>query len=258
MSAPWQFPPIYFALVQVRFNPVLTLAEFMPRIQEAFRQIGYSDYRYNSTYVFPSDGSEGQPVPVSQTVYLFGNLEKKASFVLTSNSLAFQTTEYGHFENFSEIFLRGVALVNEILALNFIERIGIRFLDRIIPIGDDAIEKYVADEVLWLPRQLGGFSSSAFFEAVQHVSGFNLISRVAVLSGGLLFPPDLQGVDMVVNERLSSYNGLNILVDTDCFVEARTPFKLDIISEKMTGAHTVLRDSFLKIVSEYAIGVWKG
>ena len=44
MGTPLKNPPVYLTLAQVRFNPILKLADFLPSIQESFRQAGYPDF----------------------------------------------------------------------------------------------------------------------------------------------------------------------------------------------------------------------
>lgn len=45
MGEKWARAPVYCVLAQVRHNPVWQLAGYIPKIQDALRQIGYPDAR---------------------------------------------------------------------------------------------------------------------------------------------------------------------------------------------------------------------
>lgn len=79
MGTPLKNPPVYLTLAQVRFNPILKLGDFLPSIQESFRQAGYPDYeRQNiiSIQITAQDGQTPAPMPVKQDRFQLGNVEK--------------------------------------------------------------------------------------------------------------------------------------------------------------------------------------
>lgn len=72
-------PPVYLTLAQVRFNPILKLADFLPAIQESFRQMGYPDFeRQNiiSIQITAQDGQSPAPTSVQQERFLLGCVQK--------------------------------------------------------------------------------------------------------------------------------------------------------------------------------------
>src|SRR5271157_2022850 len=111
--------PVFFTIVQVRFNSVLALESYAPTIQDQFRRHGFPDFQpgvvatFNLNFVNSTE--PGPPkVPVSQIAsYRFSNMEKTAGFTLDQGSLSLQTTNYDVFENFSETFLNGLKIVHE-------------------------------------------------------------------------------------------------------------------------------------------------
>ena len=134
MGTPLKNPPVYLTLAQVRFNPVLKLADFLPAIQESFRQAGYPDFNRQQVISIQFTAQDGQPpapTPVPQERFQLGNVEKTHTFILDGQSLTLQSTNYGQFETFSACFLEGLEIVHDAVKLAFTERVGLRYLDRV-------------------------------------------------------------------------------------------------------------------------------
>ena len=109
MGTPLRKPPVYFTVVQARFNALLKLEDYVPSIQEAMRKAGYPDFTTHKSVAVQIAAQDGQvtpsTVPVEQS--LFGNADKTHSFVLDRNALTLQSTRYGTFEDFSGIVSQG-------------------------------------------------------------------------------------------------------------------------------------------------------
>src|SRR2546430_1267022 len=102
--------PVYFAIVQARFNPILALDSYAPAIQDSLRR-QFPDAQKGTLNTFnlalnPAlDGGQSQ-VPVSRvTRYTFLNAGRTAGFILDQGTLSYQTTDYDVFETFSDTFL---------------------------------------------------------------------------------------------------------------------------------------------------------
>ena len=97
MGLPLKKPPVYFTVAQVRFNPLLKLSDFLPSIQEALRKLGFPAFTVHSTIALQFAVQDGQtvPQPVPHEQYLFANVEQTHCFVLSSDSVTFQSTDYG-------------------------------------------------------------------------------------------------------------------------------------------------------------------
>src|SRR4051794_20650875 len=100
MSRKMRHAPVYFAIMQVRFNPILALDSYAPPIQERLRKLGFPDAQKGvlatMSFNFPAsaDGSIPQ-VPVAQTArYTFSNMNRTSGFIMDQGALSYQTTEY--------------------------------------------------------------------------------------------------------------------------------------------------------------------
>jgi uncharacterized protein (TIGR04255 family) len=258
MGALLKNPPVYFTVAQVRFNAILKLAEFLPAIQERLRNAGFPDFSVQKAVVLHLVSQDGQPAPVTalQDRYSFGNVDRTHSFLLEADKLTVQSTKYGNFEQFSELFLKGLTIVHETVRLDFIERIGLRYLDRIIPSAPETLSSYLTSDVIGLANRLGGKVLHSYVETLCEVGSIKLLSRIAALTGSVQFPPDLLPSSLVVEPRLAKYEGLHAILDNDGFYEAREVYALDVVQKHLTEIHGIIGAAFRATASEHAFKGW--
>ena len=254
-------PPVYLTLAQVRFNSVLKmtdkLAGFLPTIQEAFRQAGYPDYQPQRQITFQIlQDPQLPPSPVLQERAQFGNLKKTHMFILDSQSLTLQSTDYGHYEKFSKIFLEGLNIVNEAVNLGYTERIGLRYLDRVMPKDGEDLKQYLKKEVHGLSTNSDGKLLHSYTEALNEIGNIKLLSRVAIQDGPLAFPPDLQPGNLTVAERFAAYAGKSAILDNDGFVEEREVFSVSNVSAHLNAIHHVIGTAFKNAATSFAFNAW--
>jgi uncharacterized protein (TIGR04255 family) len=259
MGTPLKNPPVYLTLAQVGFNPILKLADFLPNIQEGFRQAGYPDFDRQHLISIQLTAQEGQPptpTPVQQERFLFGNVEKTHTFILDGQSLTLQSTNYGQFETFSTCFLDGLGIVNDAVKLAFTERVGLRYLDRVMPQPGESIKQYLLEQVQGLSSHLEGRPLYSFTEAMNEIGNIKLLSRVAIQEGPLAFPPDIQPGRMRIMERFMSYIGVSAILDNDGFVERREVFSTKTVADDFDAIHKVIGAAFKTTATPYAFDAW--
>ena len=89
--------PVYFAIVQVRFNAIMALEDYASKIQEAMRRQGFPDFKRGlktTINMSPMQSAESAPqnVPFVQTPqYKFSDINQTSGFVLHPEFLVFQT-----------------------------------------------------------------------------------------------------------------------------------------------------------------------
>lgn len=258
MGTPLKNPPVYFTVAQVRFNTLLKLADYLPSIQEALRKVGYPAFTVHTSIALQLMVQDGQtvPQPVPHEQYLFANVDQTHCFVLNSDVLTFQSTNYGTYELFSEAFLKGLALVHDVVTLDFTERVGLRYLDHVYPRAGDSLPPYLAPEVHGLSERLGGQPMHSYSEALNVVGGVKLRARVVIQDGALAFPPDLLPQGMAVQKRFAQAQGMHAILDTDGFVDGRNLFSLDGVSHQLHSIHEVIGNAFRATVTDHARTVW--
>jgi uncharacterized protein (TIGR04255 family) len=259
--------PVYFTVAQVRHNPVLALDSYLPAIQERFRKSGYPDFRPGQQWTFNvgapivAEGSSFQPPP-SQVVpqYFFLNVEATSGYVLNANALAFQTVEYETYERFSGELLKGLEILHECVGgLSFVERLGLRYLDAVVPRPGEGLTAYIESSMLGLPARMPNqHFSYTFSEALLVVEGVGqVVARTISQNAPLVLPPDLQSPFLLISERFRNVIGEHAVIDTDGSVTARKPFDLKQIEGSMSAVHDLILQCFEAVATNHARAVWK-
>lgn len=255
--------PVYFTVTQVRFNAVLNLDSYLPAIQDRMRAERFPDYKREvvQRIVLPMGGGnaeqEGSPSIMPHTRYIFGDIDGTSSFVLESNTLGFQTTAYDTFESFSAKFLSGLAILHEALQLDFTERLGLRYLDAVLPKPEiDHLTDYLTPETLGLSQKLNGQLTHSVSETQSSNTAGRLISRVIIQNGRVGLPPEMSDLAPKVNSLFTESEGLHAILDTDAFYEQRERFDLSGLEKRLAALHEEVRNSFYMTVTQHALNTW--
>lgn len=263
MSPPLKNPPVYFTLVQVRFNAILKLADYLPAIQDALRKSGYPLFEEQRAMLVRVVMRDGQPVPEPQerTRYQFADVEGTHAFLLDPDALTLQSTNHLNFEAFSERFLGALRVVDAAVGLAVSERIGLRYLDRVDPRPGDDLKDYLVPEThglnAVLRRRRGAEPQHSYSESLSQIDGVTLRCRVITQNSGLSFPPDLQPTGLKVQERFVNVNGWHAIIDTDGSVDTREAFAVERVAKHLDRIHGVIREAFQAVATKTAFEYWE-
>jgi uncharacterized protein (TIGR04255 family) len=256
--------PVYFAIVQVRFNPILALDSYAPQIQERFRKHGFPDAQRSvlATVNLNLSSPEGAApqVPIAQTArYTFYDMNRTRGFILDQGALSFQTTEYDVFETLSGEFRQGLQAVHKAVDLSYTERIGFRYLDVVYPKADEVLGDYLNASVLGLSEKfrenvVHSFSETNIRSANRQVT---VVARVVIQDGEVGFPPDLLPNVLRVADRFRALRGWHAILDTDGYYEGRESFNDAGISDHLSAIHDEISNTFYATVTPKALKVWK-
>ena len=255
--------PVYYTVAQVQFNPILDLDGYVPAIQPKMREAHFPDYKKEvfQQLVLPFSGTgQGQmaaPTVTPQSRYLFGDIDGRSLFLLETNALSFQTTSYDTFETLSETFLKGLGILNDALRLDFVERIGLRYLDAVQPSKDgETLREFLVPEVLGLALRGQGVHQHSVSETIASTAAGQLVSRVLIRKGPIGLPMELVGLAPTIAPRFTQREGLHAIVDTDASVVHREVFDLSKVGARLTALHDEIGKCFDATVTDHARASW--
>ncbi|KVT41483.1 TIGR04255 family protein [Burkholderia ubonensis] len=256
--------PVYYTVAQVQFNPILSLDGYIPAIQAKMRERHFPDFKQDvvQRLVLPFGNAEpGQvaaPTVTPQSRYLFGDIEGRALFCLETNSLSFQTTNYDTFEAFSETLLTGLGILHDALRLDFIERIGIRYLDAVQPsVEKESLRDFLVPEVLGLALREEVLHQHSVSESLVAIPvGGQLVSRVLIRNGQIGLPIELSLLAPKIAPRFTQRQGLHATIDMDASFSQREAFDLGKMEARLKALHDEIEKCFNAIVTKYALGTW--
>ncbi len=251
--------PVYFALAQVRFNPLAVLETYVPTIQDSLRKAGYPDFK-------PSQLAQlilGAPMPKPAVVtrYLFLDASQTSGFSLDQASFSYHTTNYDTFEPFLTAFFNGLRVVHGETVLSYSERVGVRFLDAVSPLPGETVSQYLQPYVLGLTDRLEGRQLVHSVSETRTALGKTTLVGRAIIqkqeTPGAAFPEDLQPMPLKLTEKSSKISGTYAIIDTDSWIEDRENFDLDSLEKTLRSLHNDVRRSFDLMITPHALKVWE-
>ena len=255
--------PVYYTVAQVQFNPVLDLDGYIPAIQSKMREAHFPDYKKEivQRLVLPfgtaEQGQMAAPTVTPQTRYLFGDIDGRSLFLLDTNALSFQTTLYDTFKTFSGALLKSLGVLHDALRLDFVERIGLRYLNAIQPSKDgETLRDFLVPEVLGHSlRGQGQLQHSVSETCVLTASG-QLVSRVLIRDDHIGLPMELGGLAPTIDPRFTQRKSLHAIVDTDASTTHREVFELAKVGARLSALHDDIDKSFHATVTDHARDSW--
>jgi uncharacterized protein (TIGR04255 family) len=252
--------PIFYTLGQIRFNPVLNMSEFVPKIHEQIRKL-YPAVRQEELKRIQMNlaGQESKdPVSTfSAPRWIFTDLKNTSGYILYSDSLVFQTTAYETKKEFSDALLKGIQLVDEAVGLSYVEGIGVRTLDAIMPSADRPLEFYLQRQVLGFHGLIQGDLRHNITENVSIMPTGQQVSRVIILNGTIGIPADLFPISLTFAPKFQDLNGLHAIVDLDHNSQARIEFDMDEIRKRVLQVKKAVTQIFKSVVTSEAMQAWQ-
>ena len=253
--------PVYFALIQARHNPILSLGKYVPDLQERMRQAGYPDYRKTQAFAIQLDPTvEGEVALENSRRYLFLNAEATSAFLLDANAITYQTTSYQTFDNFLDEFWKGLAIVHSCVTLSFIERLGLRYLDAIVPPGGaDELANYIVPGVLGLAGLLPPDIPIVHTLSETYVASDegHLLSRTIIQDGQVRFPAGLELLGLKLASKFAEVRSVHATLDNDAFWESRFGPEEIELKRRLWKLHDRVEMAFKVATTKHAREQWK-
>ncbi len=250
--------PLALVLAQVRFSPYLTIGNSIPAIQDALRK-NYPLFRKSQIQSLEITGA-GAPNISSVDRWDFVDQDNREGFIVQQDSLTFLATRYKTFEDFAEKQYVVLSCFENTVKDVFVERLGLRYVDVIVPRGGEQPEQYVVDGLRGCSLEM--YSPLQFRS--QYVGRWNLDSGAMTLrfingAPKPYLPPDLQPLELGIPEiieKASTASGRVGTLDFDRALEHRGLYSASKISELFAGMHADASNVFKRAMSPLAKEVW--
>jgi uncharacterized protein (TIGR04255 family) len=259
--------PGFYALAQARFNPVAAMDKYVDQIQDRLRQQGYPLYapQHITHLVIPGSGPANQVTgPQIQPIvlWLMTRSNRTAGFILAPSAITYHTTHYQTHDEFISELLRGLTAVHEIVRLDHVARLGLRYLDAILPRPGESVEQYLAGGLHGIEFNADRRYTMAesVFTTKEHplAPSGNLIVRVTRMTARLGFPPDISSGGLVMHPRFAEEKipRDHAIIDTDHYAEGIMPVDRDKLNEQLRSLHTAIQAVFAATTSDHARAAW--
>lgn len=252
--------PVFYTLAQVKFNPIAQIKEDVPKLQDMLRRKGYPDFREEVLTAIDVRRLEKEQPDIKSQQNLrwsFSNFDRTEGYLLTSDALVFHTTSYNSHADFLEKLIHGLDLVHEVLSLDYVERIGLRYLNAVIPKSEKTLADYLSPTLLGFSSIIQGSLKHNFSEVMADTSNGTLVARAIIINDGLALPPDLSPMPLVMHPKFSTLSGKIATLDIDHFSNNRFSFDTQLIKTNLLSLHDTIDATFNASVTEYAFECWR-
>lgn len=253
-------PPVFYFLMQVRFNRITQMRQHVSAFQEVLRQDGFADFNEEfQLEVAWQQGGNAQPSiqEARRERWIFSDMDRRSGFVLLDDALVFHTTAYTRFSDCKAAMLKALKQLDVEVDLNFVQRIGIRYLDQITAQDLSSLGQWVHPGLLGLAGDMAGNLRYAYSESVSLIDGFTLVLKSTQSPAGLVMPADMQDIALTLPDEVTGNRQPQVVMDSDCYVEKRFPFDLGVIEDQLGHLHDKLLGLFKSSLTEKARKLWQ-
>jgi uncharacterized protein (TIGR04255 family) len=225
-TIPLEPPPLARVLAQVRFSPVLSVANetMAGQVQQRLRD-EYPFARGEVEFAVAFMPGVDAPQPATPTrLWRFQSGDEAWRVTLATNFVALETTDYRGHEDFFGRLSRVLAVVYELVEPPQVERTGVRYVQRLTEPDDlGRLSEYVRPEILGACslEDDGARMTLCLTQAHAQLDHVQLTARWGLL------PPNI-GVDPAIHP----VDTTSWVMDIDVFDEHREPFETEALAQR--------------------------
>ncbi len=260
MSEKMSDAPIFYTAAQITFNPVMDIDQSISKLQSIWRS-RFPDFSQQAMNQIQFNlAASGEESKVKQSLvprWHFKDIRGTSGLMLTPNSLVFHTTHYGTSVEFIETLTRALEELDKVISLTYIDAVGFRTLDAVIPEQDRELKFFIKQSLLGLYPVLEGTLKHSVWELALQRGQTQLASRCMLLNGKIGIPADLFPIQLAFQGRVQAIDGLHAILDNDAIRTERFTFDLAAVHLRLREVKSVISDAFYKAVTDDAITHWK-
>jgi uncharacterized protein (TIGR04255 family) len=252
---------LVYALAQVKIGAIVNIEKYIPEVQDKLRSL-YPRFNETTSEMLKINNKDGSIDVGINKSWEFINKESRTSILLSNNAFTFHTSEYKEHVSFFDDFKEAIELVNATLNISLVERVGLRYIDLIIPDSIDDLNLYVISGVRGIPSFNTNISiDSNSTETVLNTVLGKLLIKYYAYTDGRTFPkdipqPNLAPPQIIIDRGKISHDYRGIL-DFDHFCNKSEDYSIDDVMDKLNKLHKDTSTAFKEITTDYAKGKWK-
>ncbi len=251
--------PLAYVLGVIDFDPRPDTEKHIAALRESLLA-DYPRYQLPSEVRIELEGGIPNSQNRSTLRHEFSSADNRLGIILTDRKLAFHATAYTKYEAFIERLTNSFMLISDELKHLFMRRIGLRYIDAIIPDEEKSPDDYVTPGLRNAPKLSLEYSMNAGVS----ISEFRLergtfVIRYATGPGRIRLPPDLDSLSLakpsILQRNIDDHQRTGIL-DFDRFMSLEEPFDLASIKRYMDLLHNDHSVAFREITTATAKNAW--
>lgn len=261
----WANPPLAYVVAEIVISPHYTVAKSIPAIQQALRD----EYpRTIEAAELTIELAGPNPSAAPQPVWQFLTADSRRGVQIGTRAISLHATQYPHFPAFTE-WLRLVLQGVDGSGLDpFVERIGLRYIDYILPSEGHEPSEYLDPALRGVsPKGATGPSQTSMWVASFPFGECKVNARVAApapVHGDSVLPPNFAMLPLVRPEmntmdqagRFAKEGRSFGFIDTDCGKKIGKRFEVGTLVDNFSDMHDCISDTFKAFMSDLAKQEW--
>lgn len=258
----WKNAPLVYVLAEVRTEPLSDIKDYQPKLAGKFRA-EYPIQRSMHAVRMVASGSQVHSEPEPDTAWEFATPENRTAVIVRPTGIVLHATTYIDSGNFLARLERVLTTFAEEVPAVFINRLGLRYVDFVLPTSGEEPELYVdrrLDPDLGLSNQAS--SSFATSLAVYPLEQGQLTLRYIRARGKPELPPDLGMLALdpspLMKPGIVSDEQRTAILDTDRSVPCAPVERLDpgSVRERFILMRNDVAKVFKVAITDHARTVW--
>ena len=253
--------PLIYVLAQVAFTRVPKMESYW----EEFHQAIYDRYPMASPENIQQFHLQdpNNPSRSSSVRWNIIDSEEREGIILAPENLIFHATSYTTSDDFFARLEFVLTKLVDVLPKNIrITRLGLRYIDLLLPSADLLVDNQVSGKLGSIPLDEAGCEFLKLEEVTRYRTPENgdLVirhrqSKEADILPGDLFPNNLRVAPLLEKEKLP--NVVVGLMDYDHYVQFKADLNVDIIIEKLRALQATSSKAFRLTTTPAALQLWK-
>jgi uncharacterized protein (TIGR04255 family) len=254
--------PLVYVIGQVRFSSIESMSKYVPEIQDELRRQGLPRFvpgkiqqlRFNPL---------AHKMDVDQTDrWEFQNPDRTEGLILVKDFIALQVSKYTSFERFCELFKVGLYAVHRAASIGLVERVGLRYVDLIVPDESERFSDYFIPALLGPEKEPLEVDDALYSMQFQgKTPAGTLMLKLSQHDDGTVLPLDLNPSTLQHTWPARNEKQKLSLLDFDHYIEfADRPkaFSVDLVLDLLWRLHHHTDVAFRYAVKPEAIRKWQG
>lgn len=248
--------PLVLVLAEFRFSEVLSMAEYIPAIQDRLRKHFPLPEKREQQKVDVAPGG----IKIGSSVeWLFRSADERSAIIVGGSRMVFITAEYDRFPGFHERSMSALQVLNDVVEPTLLFRVGLRYSDYIAP--DDAdLSSQELDQCV-AKHLLPDDNFKSLGQTNYHLTETSVVTNKGVLlirshcgAHGQVVMPDLASNASISLEVTGDTNRVAMILDFDHYWASEnkdSPFSIKRASEKLEDLHEGTRAAFWRATTDY-------
>lgn len=258
----WSNAPLAYALAEVRTEHLADIERYQPKFAGRLRR-EYPIQRTRKMTNIMTSGGQLAPEWASSTAWEYATTDNRVAVILRASGLILHATRYEDSRMFLDQLDEVVGALADIVPSVYVNRLGLRYIDFVLPKTDEAPEDYVDRRLnpdLGLSQSPEGTTTTSM-SAYQMEREITLILRYTRASGQPELPPDLGSLSLEKSPLMADdvpERHPTAVIDVDCSCRYSPVQELEPNRERdrFASIYDTSFDAFMTAITDHARSVW--